>query len=461
MSAATVVHWFRHDLRLGDHPSWTQAAADARAQGAQLLAVFILDPAMHEPTAWSPQRVGPHRRAWLMLHLQALDTQLRAQGQRLHVVQGDATEVLPRLLRQVQACSLHAEAWPAPQEQAQQAALSTTCDASAADGLPVRLHWHAPSVLLPDAALPWPVDRMPDGFTPMRQAVEAEQARHGDPWQRPQPAPSDLPAPPQGHWPGELPPSWPVGSPGELPAPHPQSAFPYQSGAMQAGEAGALAHLQRYLARGLPHRYKATRNQLLGVDFSSKWSPWLALGAISSPQLMQALRAFEAEHGTSEGSHWLWFELLWREHFRLLQHKHGAALYRWRGLCSPDTARQRLPGRWLGPDSEAAQAWRQGRTGQPLVDAGLRELAATGYLSNRMRQIVASWLVHDLQVDWRVGAAWFEHHLLDFDVHSNQGNWLYLAGLGTDPRGGRRFDPIKQAREHDPDGRYQRLWAAD
>jgi deoxyribodipyrimidine photo-lyase len=76
-----------------------------------------------------------------------------------------------------------------------------------------------------------------------------------------------------------------------------------------------------------------------------------------------------------------------------------------------------------------------------------------------MRQIVASWLVHDLGVDWRVGAAWFEAQLIDFDVHSNQGNWLYLAGLGTDPRGGRRFDPIKQAREHDPDGRYQRCWS--
>jgi deoxyribodipyrimidine photo-lyase len=88
----------------------------------------------------------------------------------------------------------------------------------------------------------------------------------------------------------------------------------------------------------------------------------------------------------------------------------------------------------------------------------MRELAATGWLSNRMRQIVASYLIHDLACDWRAGAAWFEHCLIDFDVCSNQGNWLYVAGRGTDPRGGRRFNTDKQTREHDPDGAYRRLW---
>jgi deoxyribodipyrimidine photo-lyase len=111
------------------------------------------------------------------------------------------------------------------------------------------------------------------------------------------------------------------------------------------------------------------------------------------------------------------------------------------------------------PHDEAAfQRWCTGHTGEPLVDAGMRELAATGWLSNRMRQIVASYLIHDLACDWRAGAAWFESRLIDFDVHSNQGNWLYIAGRGTDPRGGRRFNPDKQTRDHDPDGAYRRLW---
>ena len=89
----------------------------------------------------------------------------------------------------------------------------------------------------------------------------------------------------------------------------------------------------------------------------------------------------------------------------------------------------------------------------------MRELAATGFMSNRLRQLAASYLIHDLGCDWRAGAAWFEAQLIDYDVYSNQGNWLYIAGRGTDPRGGRRFDPAKQAREHDPDGSFREMWS--
>ncbi|MFE8035432.1 FAD-binding domain-containing protein [Thiohalocapsa marina] len=127
----------------------------------------------------------------------------------------------------------------------------------------------------------------------------------------------------------------------------------------------------------------------------------------------------------------------------------GRRLYRAAGLSSlPPPAH----------DAAAFRRWCLGCSGQALVDAGMRELAATGYLSNRMRQIVASFLIHDLACDWRAGAAWFESQLIDYDVYSNQGNRLYIAGRGTDPRGGRRFDPLKQAREHDPDGSYRHRW---
>ena len=160
--------------------------------------------------------------------------------------------------------------------------------------------------------------------------------------------------------------------------------------------------------------------------------------------------AFEAEHGASDSSYWLWFELLWRDYFRLLQRKYGRRLFNGSGLkgnASPPH------------DAAAFDRWRSGQTGHALIDAGMRELAATGYISNRMRQIVASYLIHELGCDWRAGAAWFESCLIDFDVCSNQGNWLYIAGFGTDPRGGRRFNPNKQAAEHDADGHYRALWS--
>jgi deoxyribodipyrimidine photo-lyase len=214
-----------------------------------------------------------------------------------------------------------------------------------------------------------------------------------------------------------------------------------------------MRHLARYFERKLAHTYKATRNGLTGTDYSSKFSPWLASGALSARTAYAALKQFELEAGANDGTYWLWFELLWRDYFRFLHLKYGVQLYRERGLAhaSQDLATtQHKPGGF--------NRWCQGETGEPLVDAGMRELKATGYLSNRLRQVVASYLIHDLRCDWRAGAAWFESQLLDFDIYSNQGNWLYIAGRGTDPRGGRRFNPQKQTQDHDPQGHYRALW---
>jgi len=169
--------------------------------------------------------------------------------------------------------------------------------------------------------------------------------------------------------------------------------------------------------------------------------------------VMAELQQFEQSHGQSDGSYWLWFELLWRDYFRFLHLQHGARLYRARGLANEVRHAER-------PDVQGFERWRRASTGEPLVDAAMRELETTGYLSNRLRQVVASYLVHELGGDWRAGAAWFESQLVDYDVYSNQGNWLYIAGRGTDPRGGRRFNVRKQAAEYDPDGSYLRLWAA-
>ena len=160
----------------------------------------------------------------------------------------------------------------------------------------------------------------------------------------------------------------------------------------------------------------------------------------------------QAERGTNESTYWQWFELLWRDYFRFLHLQHGRRLYRARGLDERASA--------PAHDPEAFARWCSGRTGHAFIDAGMRELAATGWLSNRMRQIVASYLIHDLGCDWRAGAAWFGAQLVDYDVYSNQGNWLYIAGRGTDPRGGRRFDPDRQAAMYDADGRYRALWGA-
>ncbi len=435
----TTLYWLRQDLRLHDNPALARACRGAD----HLLPVFV-HPPHDEASPWGFARVGVHRRAFVAQALADVRAQLQARGSDLLECTGVPQAVLPGIARALGAVRIVCEDIAAPYEQAEVAALR-------AAGLAVQTVWQS-SLLCPDD-LPFAIRALPQVFTQFRQAVERSAVQPPAPL----PAPQRLPA---------LPP-WINSESNKLPAligkaqeaiekganlpllHDARSSFPYASPACHGGETAALAHLRQYLARKLPHSYKATRNGLTGRDYSSKFSPWLATGALSARQVMDELRAFEQQHGANEGSYWLWFELLWRDHFRFLHLQHGAALYRARGLG----------GAPLPPHQAAGFArWCRGETSQGLVDAGMRELAATGYLSNRLRQVVASYLVHDLGGDWRAGAAWFEAQLLDYDPCSNQGNWLYVAGRGTDPRGGRRFDPDKQTREHDAEGAYRRLW---
>lgn len=431
---STVLLWFRNDLRLHDQLALQAACAD----GTQHLVPVYCLPDFEETTPWGFARIGPHRRAWLAAALRDLGAQLAHLQCPLLVCPGPAASTLPLLAHALGANTVVCEEIAAPYERAE-------VDALRAAGLQVRTVWH--SSLLDPARLPWAVQALPPVFTAFRQAVEREPCQ----------PPAPLPAP------SRLPP-WPAG--GALPAPlrgavprltgqplatDPRSSFPYDQAPFDGGETAGLAHLARYLARKLPDSYKRTRNGLTGLDYSSKWSPWLATGALSARRIVSELRQFEAAHGASDGSYWLWFELLWRDYFRFLHLQHGRRLYRAQGLSDLPTVPHNVQG---------FERWRQGRTGQPLVDAAMRELAATGFLSNRLRQVVASYLVHDLGGDWRAGAAWFESQLVDYDVCSNQGNWLYIAGRGTDPRGGRRFNVEKQTADHDPDGAYRRLWSA-
>lgn len=431
---STIVYWFRNDLRLADNVAFAKACQSA----TRLLPVYCHDPAQDVQQPWGFARTGAHRKRWLNAHLRDITNQLKALGSDLVELHGHPIEQLPMLAKVVGAGAIVCEEIAAPEEQAQVAALRGAA-------VQVDTVWQS-SMLHPDD-LPFSPTELPDVFSTFRNLVEHESILP----RAPLAAPSKLPPLPdltqvyrqlQG---SETQDSQTITN---ITA-DARSSFPYYLPALAGGEGAANAHLANYLARKLPHSYKATRNGLTGVDYSSKFSPWLATGAISARQIYSELKRFETDEGANEGTYWLWFELLWRDYFRCLHLKYGRQLYRAGGLSV-----QAVPAH----DADKFQRWCRGETGQPLVDAGMRELAATGYLSNRMRQIVASYLIHDLSGDWRAGAAWFESQLLDFDVYSNQGNWLYIAGRGTDPRGGRRFNPVKQAHDHDPDGEYQRLW---
>jgi deoxyribodipyrimidine photo-lyase len=226
-----------------------------------------------------------------------------------------------------------------------------------------------------------------------------------------------------------------------------RGVLPFKGGAVAAWE-----RLDHYFWETKKLRvYKKTRNGLLGADYSSKFSPWLALGCISPREIHAQVRAFEKEIEKNEDTYWLIFELIWRDYFRYVAMRYGNRIFHKRGI------KQESP-KWR-QDRRAFEAWCEGRTKCDFVNANMRELAATGFMSNRGRQNVASYLVHDLGVDWRLGASWFEHHLLDHDPASNYGNWIYVAGVGNDPRPNRKFNTGGQAERYDADGKYRRHWS--
>ncbi|MDD2810204.1 DASH family cryptochrome [Rhodoferax sp.] len=432
----TLIYWFRNDLRLHDNPALTQACAQASA----VLPVYCLGSASAthngEPR-WGVMQPSVHRQRVLLDSLQDLDAQLRRLGSALTVLYGAPGEMLPKLAQALNVRTVHCEHIAATHERSEVDGLQQA-------GLNVASHWQ--SSLFEPAALPFKVPDLPPVYTQFCQALNHAHT----PVAAPLPAPAQLPPLPRtAHGYACVNLAQALAKLGDI-TPEPRSSVPYWLGDFAGGERAALGHLARYFASNLPPSYKATRNGLTGTDFSSKVSLWLASGALSVRRLHQSMVDFEHTHGANEGTEWLQKELLWRDYFRFLHLQHGDTLFRYRGL------RDKVPP--VHHDPAQFTRWCLGRTGEPLVDAAMHELLATGYLSNRLRQVAASYLIHELGGDWRAGAAWFEAQLFDYDVYNNQGNWLYIAGMGCDPRGGRRFNVAKQAQDHDPDQRYQKLW---
>ncbi len=286
--------------------------------------------------------------------------------------------------------------------------------------------------------LPFTLNNTPMVFTQFRKAVEASHkpirtvSKVKD-WKLP--------------YQGELPPA--SGLPPRLNLNHDErSVFPFEG-----GETTGILRVMEYIEKHIT-LYKQTRNGLLGVDYSSKWSAWLAFGAIS-PRYIYHQLAKNQKQKWDEGSDWMVFELLWRDFWKFHAAKVGTRLFHWNGVSNVETPHQ-VP-KLSSQQAKLARAWKDGNTGYPLVDASMRELKLTGFLSNRSRQNVASFLVHNLKCPWLYGAEYFESQLVDYDVCSNYGNWQYAAGCGVDPRQ-RVFNVIKQAKDYDPKGEYIVQW---
>tara|TARA_B110000305_G_scaffold106230_1_gene119425 strand:+ start:2692 stop:4002 length:1311 start_codon:yes stop_codon:yes gene_type:complete len=224
-----------------------------------------------------------------------------------------------------------------------------------------------------------------------------------------------------------------------------KTAFPFAG-----GETAAFERLQTYFFETKKvSNYKKTRNGLIGADYSTKFSPWLANGSLSAKTIYWKIKAYESEFGANQSTYWVVFELIWRDYFKYISLKYTSKIFKIGGILNKNY-------HW-NTDQKTIQQWIQGETKDDFVNANMIELRETGFMSNRGRQNVASYFAKELLLDWRIGAAYFESMLIDYDVHSNYGNWMYVAGVGNDPRD-RKFNTQLQAERYDQNHKYRKLW---
>ena len=326
-------------------------------------------------------------------------------------------------------------------------------------GVPLLTFWGSTLIHLAD--LPFPVSHLPPVYTQFRLAVE-KQWKVRD-WRDFTPDGPLLPLPEGfadecgkvptmgelGYEEGKADPAW-------EPTIDARSVVQWKG-----GETEAMKRVTEYIwGTDSMRTYKSTRNELMGKNSSSKLSPFLCQGSLSALYLYAEIQRYEKERLKNDSTYFLVFEVLWRDYFRyycLFNSRRMFFPYGVKGRQLVLRQRDLIQPEW-NDDPQLIEAWKQGRTGYPFIDANMRELMRSGWMSNRGRQVVASFLIKDMKMDWRIGAEWFESHLLDYDVGSNWANWAYLAGVGGDPRNARYFAVAKQQAMYDPKGEFVGLW---
>jgi len=410
----TGLYWFRHDLRLTDNPTFNKLCE----QVDRLICVYFQDQNKQHQGELYEGNTSKRKDIFEQQSVLALDKALRQKKQYLLILDTPPDSTLRGLVEQHKVTHIGADLHHGVYEIKAFHALQNACPQ-------VKFISGSGHTLFSINDLPFELKNLPETFTPFRKQVEdrAISAPVAALSQLPNAIELSLEAPPE----------------------------PAISTEIQGGETAGKKQLESYLfGTDLIKQYKQTRNALDDWHNSSKLSLWLANGCLSPRTVYHSIKQYEAERGANESTYWLYFELLWREYFQWYLAKHQDKLFHFSGV------------KQVAPSTHFNQykytRWCEGMTEYTIVNACMRQLNQTGYMSNRGRQLVASCFVHELGLDWRYGAAYFEQQLIDYDVASNWGNWQYLAGVGADPRGHRRFDLAKQTATYDPDGVFRKKW---
>ena len=416
--------WFRNDLRIHDNEVLLKAS-----ESGQVLPVYIFDKRQFVETSFGFPKTGSFRAQFLFETVQNLKDNLRKLGGDLVIKSGSPEELIPGLVQEYGINQVLAHKEVTREEVDVEEAVIEKLDIS------IEFSWGSTLFHIED--IPFTKESLPDVFTHFRKKTETK-AQVRELIQIPEKISLvdniEL---------GEIPSLEELGI--KCMKVSERSVLQFTG-----GEDKALERIREYFwERDHLKNYKFTRNGLLGADYSSKFSPWLANGSLSPRMIYWEVQRYEKERKKNISTYWMNFELIWRDYFRFSAWKYGSKLF--------------LPGGIQGKERNWSQnksifsKWAKGETGIPFIDANMRELNETGFMSNRGRQNVASFLSQNLNIDWRMGAEYFEYLLIDYDPCSNYGNWMYNATVGHDPRN-RYFNILSQADRYDKKGEYVRNW---
>jgi deoxyribodipyrimidine photo-lyase len=427
MQKKQALVWFRNDLRVHDN----QSICDAIAENDSVIAIYCFDPRHFELSKYGFKTTEKFRAKFNIESVTELKENLKKINISLLVFKDLPENIIPKIVADYQITNLYfQEEW-------------TKDEVKVSDNLKNNLNKnivHKTSynqfLLHPDD-IPFAIENLPNVFTQFRikceKTVKVRKEFIPKPLSNNNLIENNT----------KIPSLQDLGFAAfETDA---RSVFPFVGGENQAQK-----RLETYFfeSKNLSI-YKETRNGLIGADYSSKFSPWLANGSISAKSIYWKIIEYEKNVTKNDSTYWLVFELIWRDYFKYISMKYGQKIFKIGGILDKEYE-------WK-TSKTLINSWINGTTHEPFVNANMIELQKTGFMSNRGRQNVASYFAKNLLLDWRIGAAYFESMLIDYDVHSNFGNWMYLSGVGNDPRD-RKFNIALQANNYDPKNLYQNLW---
>lgn len=419
--------WFRNDLRTQDNQSLFQACE----KPGKTIGVYCIDPRQFEMTKYGFKKTEKFRAKFLLETIRELKNNLENLNIALFVFFEKPEIAIPKLVEDHQIISVFLQKeWTSEEMEVNQKVINTLPNCQF-------IETYDQFLFHPDAITYQNFNLIPAVFTEFRKKCEKESKIQKCVLIERKSAENLVSTSPI------LPTLEDLGF--ESFKTNKNTVFPFRGGENQA-----LKRMGNYFfeTENLS-QYKKTRNGLIGESYSSKFSPWLANGSISARTIYWEIQNYEKEICKNEDTYWLVFELIWRDYFKYISLKHGNNIFKLDGILQNKYD-------WK-TNQKAFREWAFGNTREPFVNANMIELLKTGFMSNRGRQNVASFWAKEWEQDWRIGAAYFESMLIDYDVHSNYGNWIYNAGVGNDPRD-RKFNIKRQAEMYDADGKYQKIW---